>query len=335
MRYVVVGAGAVGGTVGGRLHDAGHDVVLVARGAHAAAMQRDGLRLALPDRVLTVRAPVVTSIDAVAFGPDDVVLLATKTQDTSAALDALVGVGADVPVVCVQNGVANERMALRRFDRVYGVVVMLPAVLLEPGRIDAQGHPFTGLLDLGRVPSGADEFATRIATDFSGSGFVSQPQPDIMRWKYAKLLRNLGNAIEALGGHDLDGDERAAVGELDRRLREEAIACLDAAGIAWTSDEEWVERRQEQVQHTPVEGRSRAGGSTWQSLARGAGSVEVDYLNGEICLLGREHRVPTPVNAMVQRVMTRAATSGAAPGSMRPTELLAQADIVAKESPDA
>jgi 2-dehydropantoate 2-reductase len=226
-------------------------------------------------------------------------------------------------------------MALRRFDRVYGVVVMLPAVLLEPGRIDAQGHPFTGLLDLGRVPSGADEFATRIATDFSGSGFVSQPQPDIMRWKYAKLLRNLGNAIEALGGHDLDGDERAAVGELDRRLREEAIACLDAAGIAWTSDEEWVERRQEQVQHTPVEGRSRAGGSTWQSLARGAGSVEVDYLNGEICLLGREHRVPTPVNAMVQRVMTRAATSGAAPGSMRPTELLAQADIVAKESPDA
>jgi len=334
MRYVVVGAGAVGGTVGGRLYDAGHDVVLVARGAHAAAMQRDGLRLALPDRVLTVRAPVVTSIDAVAFGPDDVVLLATKTQDTSAALDALVGVGADVPVACVQNGVANERMALRRFDRVYGVVVMLPAVLLEPGRIDAQGHPFTGLLDVGRVPSGTGAIAENVASDLTGSGFVSQPQPDIMRWKFAKLLRNLGNAIEALSGHDLDGDELVAVGELDRRLREEAIACFAAAGIGWTSDEEWVERRQEQVQHTPVEGRSRAGGSTWQSLARGAGSVEVDYLNGEICLLGREHGVPTPVNALVQRVMTRAAASGAAPGSMRPTELLAHADIAAKESPD-
>jgi 2-dehydropantoate 2-reductase len=334
VRYVVVGAGAVGGTVGGRLYDAGHDVVLVARGPHAEAMQRDGLRLALPDRVLTVRAPVVTSLGEITFGPEDVVLLATKTQDSSAALDDLVAVGADGPVVCMQNGVANERMALRRFDAVYGVVVMLPAVLLEPGRIDAQGHPFTGLLDIGRVPSDADDLAARIAADLSGSGFVSQPQPDIMRWKYAKLLRNLGNAIEALGGHDVDGDELAAIGELDRRLREEALACFAAAGIAWTSDEEWVAHRQEQVQHTPVEGRTRAGGSTWQSLVRGTGSLEVDYLNGEICFLGRSHGVPTPLNAMVQRLATRVAATGAQPGSMRPTELLAQADIAEKESPD-
>jgi 2-dehydropantoate 2-reductase len=332
MRYVVVGAGAVGGTVGGRLYDAGHDVVLVARGAHAAAMQRDGLRLALPDRVLTVRAPVAASIHDVRFTSDDVVLLATKTQDTAAALDRLVEAARGVPIVCVQNGVANERMALQRFDAVYGVVVMLPAVLLEPGRIDAQGQPFTGLLDIGRAPAGIDELAKHVAADLSASGFASQPQPEIMRWKYAKLLRNLGNAIEALCGHDVDGDELAAVGELDRRMREEAVACFVAAGVAWTSDEEWVERRQEQVQHTPVEGRTRAGGSTWQSLARGAGSVEVDYLNGEICLLGREHGIPTPINAMVQRLMTRAASSGAQPGSMRPTELLAQADIVTKES---
>ena len=321
MRYVVVGAGAVGGTVGGRLYDAGHDVVLVARGAHADVMRREGLRLALPERVLTVRAPVATAVGEVAFGADDVVLLATKTQDTGAVLDDLATLRPEVPVACIQNGVANERMALQRFSDVYGVVVMLPAVLLEPGRIDAQGHPFSGLLDLGRAPAGIDDLAEQIAADLSDSGFVSQAVPDIMRWKYAKLLRNLGNAIEALCGHELSEEDLAAVAKIDQRLRDEAEACFTAAGIAWTGDEEWFARRKKQVQWTPVEGRDRAGGSSWQSLARGSGSIEADFLNGEIAELGRQHGVPTPANAVVQQLATAAASSGAAPGSMTVTEL--------------
>lgn len=329
MRYVVVGAGAVGGTVGGRLYDAGHDVVLVARGAHAAAMREHGLRLAMPDRVLTVRAPVATSIGEVTLGENDVVLLATKSQDTAGALEALVAARGDVPVVCVQNGVANERLASELFARVYGVVVMLPAVLLEPGRIDAQGQPFSGLLDIGRVPDGVDDLAVRVASDLATSGFVSRPVPDIMRWKYAKLLRNLGNAVEALcrpkDGADDDADLEAAL-DLDRRLREEAEACFTAAGIAWVSDEEWREHRREQVEYAPVEGRSRAGGSTWQSLARGNASIEVDYLNGEITELGRRCDVPTPVNAALQRIATRAVAAGAGPGSMTPSQLRAAVD---------
>ena len=321
MRYVVVGAGAVGGTVGGLLYDAGHEVVLVARGVHAETMRLDGLRLALPDRVVTVRAAVATSIGDVQLRSDDVVLLATKTQDTAAALDELAAQRRDVPIACIQNGVANERMALERFTDVYGVVVMLPAVLLEPGRIDAQGHPFSGLLDLGRAPSGIDDLAERIAADLSGSGFVSRAVPDILRWKYAKLLRNLGNAIEALCGHDLSGGDLKVVAELDQRLRDEAEECFAAAGIAWTSDEEWFARRKEQVQWTPVEGRDRAGGSSWQSLARGSGSVEADFLNGEITALGRQHGVPTPANAVVQQLATAAASAGLPPGSMTVTEL--------------
>lgn len=326
MRYVVVGAGAVGGTVGGRLHDAGHDVVLVARGAHAEVMQRDGLRLALPDRVLHVRAPVVTSMGDVSAGAGDVVLLATKTQDTAAALDDLAAQRTDLPVVCIQNGVANERMALERFRDVYGVVVMLPAVLLEPGRIDAQGHPFSGLLDLGRAAGGIDDLAHRIAADLSDSGFVSQPVADIMRWKYAKLLRNLGNSIEALCGHELSDEELGVVAKLDQLLRDEAEACFAAAGIAWTSDDEWFARRQDQVQWTPVEGRDRAGGSSWQSLARGSGSIEADFLNGEVTALGRRHGIPTPANAALQELATAAASAGARPGSMRVNELRRRLD---------
>jgi thiosulfate/3-mercaptopyruvate sulfurtransferase len=73
----------------------------------------------------------------------------------------------------------------------------------------------------------------------------------------------------------------------------------------------------------PIEGRSRAGGSTWQSLARG-GSVECDYLNGEIALLGRLHGVATPVNAELQRRIAAAARAGARPGGMSSEELDAQ-----------
>jgi 2-dehydropantoate 2-reductase len=322
MRYVVLGAGAVGGTVGGRLADAGHEVVLVARGEHAKAMQSDGLRLAMPNRTVVIRCPVVDDVGKLSLCDGDVLLLATKTQDTPALLDQL-RAHDELPLFCIQNGVANERMALRRFERVYGVVVMLPAVLLEPGRIEAQGAPYSGLLDLGLAAGGVDELATSVASDLERSGFVSRAVPDVMRWKYAKLLRNVGNAVEALCGHDVGDDGLRIVADIDRRARDEAEAAFAAAGIAWASDAQWAERRGEQVQHAPVEGRSRAGGSSWQSLARGAGSIEADYLNGEVVLLGRLHGVSTPVNATLQRLAHEAAQERRPPGHLAPADLAA------------
>ncbi|MBV9097504.1 MAG: ketopantoate reductase family protein [Frankiaceae bacterium] len=321
MRFVVLGAGAVGATVGGRLADAGYDVTLLARGAHAEAMARDGLRLAMPDRVITARVPVVTDAGALSYGDGDVLLLTAKTQDTAALLDALPR--RDAPVFCLQNGVANERLVARRGFASYAVVVMLPAVFLEPGHVDAQGSPYSGLLDLGRYPDGVDDRAVAVAAALSASGFVSAPEPRVMRWKYAKLLRNLGNSLEALTGHDLDDADMQTVQELDARARAEAEECYRAAGIDWASDDEWGARRGMQVQWTPVEGRDRMGGSTWQSVARGTGGVEADYLNGEIVLLGVQHGIATPVNRMLQREVAALVRRGGQPGSMRPSDLLA------------
>jgi 2-dehydropantoate 2-reductase len=321
MRFVVLGAGAVGGTIGARLIDAGHDVVLLARGEHADVMRRDGLRVALPDRVITVRPTVHDAVPDLALTDGDVLLLCTKTQDTAAVLAGLPR--HDLPVFCVQNGVANEHIALRRCDAVYGVVVMLPAVFLEAGQIDAQGTPFSGLLDLGLAVGGTDTTAEQVAGILDASGFVSRAVPDIMRWKYAKLLRNLGNALEGLCGHPDDPDELEQVTALDERAQAEGRAVYRAAGIDWVSDEEWFARRGQQVQWAPVEGRARTGGSTWQSLARGLRAVEADYLNGEIVLLGRRHHVPTPLNLLLQRWAVDAAHAGRPPGSVRPAEIVA------------
>lgn len=320
MRFIIYGAGAVGGVIGARLFESGHDVVLIARGAHYHAIRERGLTLLTPESEHVFPIPVVEHPAQVSFDAgNDVVLLCMKTNDTLPALDALRGAaGTAVPVVCVQNGVENERLAARRFERVYAVPVRLPSTHLEPGVVQSDGIPRTGVLDIGRFPSGADALCEEVSAAFSRSNFSSYVEPRVMRHKYQKLLMNLGNAIDAACG-----PTRRPPG-LHERAIAEAKACYEAAGIDYASDEEDRARRGEHYRVLPVAGRPRAGGSTFQSLARGKREVEADYLNGEIVLLGRMYGVPTPVNAALQRVANEMAASGETPGSMTPEALLAR-----------
>src|SRR6185437_6567471 len=116
MRFVIYGAGAIGGVIAARLAQSGADVLAIARGPHLDAIRARGLTLEAPGETLTQRIAVAGHPSEIAFGPDDVVLLTMKTQHTEAALEDLrAAAGEDVPVVCAQNGVDNERMALRRF----------------------------------------------------------------------------------------------------------------------------------------------------------------------------------------------------------------------------
>jgi 2-dehydropantoate 2-reductase len=316
MRFVVFGAGAIGGVLGARLHAAGHDVVLIARGPHLDAIREHGLRVLDPSGDHTFRIPAVADPSELALGEDDVVLLAVKSQDTLGALGALDGSG--TAVVCVQNGVANEREALRRTERVYGVCVMCPGGHLEPGVVIAPSAPVTGLLDIGRYPEGSDDLAERVAGAFRSATYESVVRPDIMRWKYRKLLVNLGNAVEALCGREtIDGD-------LAGLARAEGEACLEAAGIPYVSAGEDEARRAHRLTPRSVRGSARIGSSTVQDLARGTGAVETDYFNGEIALLGRLHGVPTPANVLLQELMGALVRGEREPGSFAEPELLAR-----------
>jgi 2-dehydropantoate 2-reductase len=321
MRIVVLGAGGIGGTIGARLHQSGYEVALIARGAHGAAVRERGLVFATPQERVTLRIPVYGDPFEVAWTPDDVVVLAAKSQDTEGAARALVAAaGPEVPVVAAQNGVANERTLARWFARVHGLCVMMPAEHLEPGVVVAHSAAATGILDLGRFPDGVDEVDEALATALRASNCESVARPDIMRWKYRKLLNNLGNAVQALCGSGLDSDEAMTALDL---LTGEAERTLAAAGLDPVTEAEDDDRRGDHLQLEPVAGATRGGGSTWQSLARGAG-VETDYLNGEIALLGRLHGVPTPANARIQTLMAEAAARGVGPGVMSAQELLAE-----------
>lgn len=324
MRYVVVGAGAVGGVIGGRLHAAGLPVVLVARGAHLDALRRDGLRLETPDGPEHHDVEVVGSPAEADLRPDDVVLLTVKSQDTDAALDQLVAAAPpELEVVCAQNGVDNEPRALRRFRNVHGMCVVLPAAFTEPGVVYQFSGPQAGALDVGRFPSGADERTEAIAADMRRASFGSVADPAIMRAKHRKLLMNLGNALDALCGWESRGTE------LYQRAIAEGQACLDAAGIdVQTPEEESV--RRDGVRMLPAGGVTHSGSSTKQSLERGTGSVETDHLNGEIVLLGRLHGVPTPVNEALQLTMAAAVREGRGAGSVGTDEIEALAERLAR-----
>ncbi len=215
-----------------------------------------------------------------------------------------------------ENGVENERAALRFFANVHGMCVMCPTGHLEPGVVEAYSSPVTGLLDVGRYPNGVDGTARTIAAALEASTFRSEPRDDIMRWKYQKLLMNLGNAIEAACGPAARGSDVA------RLALREALTTFEAAGIDFVSREDDRERRGDLLQMHDVGGRRRGGGSSWQSLARGTGTIETDYLNGEIVLLGRLHGVPTPVNVGLQRMARRTGDRGVPPASLTADELL-------------
>lgn len=314
VRYVVIGAGAIGGTIGGRLGQHGHEVVLVARGSHADRLREKGLRLLTPTGPVELNAPVANSPADVVLTPDDVLVLAVKVQDAAGLLAdwaaAPVGdstAGHELPIVCAQNGVEGERLALRWFRRVVGVCVFLPATHLEPGVVSSEGAPVSGGFVLGRYPRGRDELVEQIAADLAGAGFATIVSDDVMAAKRGKLIDNTGNALDAVCRPE-DGSDA-----LREEARAEGLRVLEAAGTPPLGRAEALPELAEIGFHTaPVAGSERLGSSSWQSLHRG-GSVETDWLNGEVVRLGREHGVATPVNEALQVLADASVRGGLGP----------------------
>jgi 2-dehydropantoate 2-reductase len=320
MRAVIYGAGGIGGGIGALLAAAGHDVTLIARGEHLEAVRSRGLRVQTPEWSRTFSLAAVGHPRELDLRGDEVFFFTMKSQDTLRALDDLRDLAPDAPVVLAQNGVANERMARRRFDRVYAMLVFMPAQFLEAGTIALHATPRRGTLHAGVYPRGTDDRIVAVCRDLRAAGFESDPDGNVMRLKYGKLLTNLGNAVQALCGLEAD------VTRLAKDLRDEGMRCLEAAGIAFVTARELVERCRAGYGLGEIEGQPRLGGSSWQGAMRGRRSTETDFLNGEVVLLGADHGVPTPLNRAVQRLAHRAVREGLAPGRTSVEAIYAEAE---------
>lgn len=311
MRIIVYGVGAIGGTVAAALALSGQEVVGIARGAQLDAIRTGGLLLRTPGRAARASFPCLADPSEIEPQPDDAILLTMKTQDTVAALSRLHAAGVrEQPIFCVQNGVSNERFALRRFANVHAVTVMMPASFTTPGEVAAFSAPRHGMFEIGRYPEGQDAADEAVAQALQAANIAAFVTPSVMESKYGKLLLNLRNIVEAALGHNADH------GRFPKILRAEAEAVLIAAGIRWRDVGAEDPRRDALMRQEPVAGVDRIGGSSTQSLARDAGSIETDYLNGEIVLLGRLHGIPTPANAGFQDLSARMIRDHLAPGAL-------------------
>jgi 2-dehydropantoate 2-reductase len=315
MRTIIYGAGGIGSIVGGHLARSGHDVVLIGRPAHADAINGRGLKLVTPVGTHIVRVPAVSNPEQIEFRPDDVVFLTMKSQQTEDALFTLKKCVDQVPIFCLQNSVRNEETAAKLFDDVYGVLVRMGAVYLNPGEVIARMDP-AGWLVIGRYPTGTDARIEVVARQCREANLIVKVTPDVMRYKWGKVMNNIGSAVGAI-----TNAARADCLETAGFARKELKALLEEAGISYVTDADIAREWPEFTIKAPNYSAGEPQSSTWQSLARKLGSVENEYFNGEVVRLAKRLGKTAPINDGINRIMQEMAANREVPGKYTLEEL--------------
>ena len=306
-RVLVMGTGALGAFYGGRLAQAGVDVVFVARGATLAALRSDGLVIESAhgvERVAPVRA-VATPAEA---GPCSVVLVCVKSYDTDAAIAALRPVvGSDTIVLSLQNGIENEeRLAAGLgLPPLLAGMTQIGAELVAPGvvRVDSGGRIVFGELDGRATPR-----AARLAALFAGAGIDHRLARRIAVMLWDKLAWNAAfNAATAVTRRTVgevlaDPDGSALV----RAAMLEVVAVAQASGVPLAA-----EKVDEALRHSAAElGMLKT--SMLQDLELGR-PMEIQALLGVVVELGDLAEVNTPLlDAILALVAQRAKLAGCA-----------------------
>ncbi len=292
MRIAAMAAGAVGGYFGARLAKAGHDVFFIARGAHLAAMRKDGLQIESVHGDLHLPKPNVTDNPA-EVGRVDIVLFAVKLWDTEKAAEATKPlVGVNTRVITLQNGVDSyERVApiIGAKNTVPGATYVV-TVIDRPGIISQTSQ--AQLMVFGTVDGKPDSQLQGFAEALKATGVSVNLTDNIERerWQKFVLLTGTSGATavtrNSMGPILADPDTRA----LFRKAMSEVVAVGRAKGVA--IDESFVDDR---IAFADKSFPASMKASMANDLDRG-NRLELDWLAGHVSRLGKELKVPTPVN---------------------------------------
>lgn len=307
MKLAVIGAGAVGSVLGGLLSRAGHDVVLVGRAPHVAAIGTKGL---VVDGCLGTFVAPVRAAETLDRRPD-LALLTVKTQDVLAAVQQQQAFLTGVPLVTLQNGVRSDELVATLLPReqIISGVVQLHASYLTPGQVTLV---YQGSLMLGRAFGPRDRQVEEVA-QLLNQVIPTRVTDNIRGAHWLKLLINLNNALPALTNldmHQVYADSyllRLAV-----TLMREGLQAADRAKIRLESLSDVSVGLFRLMNWLPMNLATRLTaaklrqmqtpwpilGSTLQSLRRGK-QTEIEYLNGEIVRVGSQFGLHTPFNAKV------------------------------------
>ena len=291
MKIVMMGSGGVGGYYGARLQQAGHAVSFVARGAHAEAMRKSGLRIRSELGDASLRVTVFD--DPAQAGPSDLVVVAVKLWDTESAARAVARVPG-AAVVSLQNGVDKDDVlaaAVGR-DRVLGGITHIGAVIAEPGLIAHTGklqRVTLGELDGSKTPR------LRAALDaFRSAGVDTVESDDVRRVTWEKFV-----FLTALSG--MTALTRKAVGEIRAHPATRAMtlqALRETAALARAEgvrlDEAFADKQLEMVDTLPPAMLS----SMAQDLLRGR-RLELPWLSGAVVRRAEKHGLDVPAHRAI------------------------------------
>lgn len=330
MKICIVGAGAIGGALGVHFARGGHDVSLVARGAHLRAIERDGLTLRLGDESLVRRCPA--SDDPAAFGPQDLVVIGVKAHGVAPLLPRLKPLlGLDTIVLPALNGIPwwyfhraggpydgqpvrcldPDGAMLRALDsdRIVGCVVYGAGEIPEPGvvRQTSPDQPLT----LGEPAGGASSRLARLAAALAVPGVKVTIDQRIRDAIWTKLLGNVAfNPVSALALANMQvvaGHARLIA--LVRTIMTEGVAVGTAHGVGF---------------HVSIDQRLAMAGrlgpvkpSMLQDIELGR-PMEVEAIVGAVVELARLKQVPIPTIEAIYALISARDTTLALAASARP-----------------
>ena len=298
MRIAIMGSGGVGGYFGAKLQKGGADVHFIARGAHLAAMRKDGLTVESAHD--PIRLPKVnTTDDPRTIGPVGIVLFAVKLWDTESAAKSLLPiVGPDTGIISLQNGVQKDDVLRQIFGAgaVMGGAAYMATTIGRPGVIVQTGHMqrlVFGEYDGKRSPRAEALLAAALA-----GGINAEIADDIRRalWEKYVFLVALSGATTSmrvpLG--PIRANPRTRQFALD--LMREAVAVGRAQGVALPED--FAEQRFAFIDGLPADMTA----SMHHDLQRGQ-RLEVQWLSGGVADMGAKLGVPTPANRAVYDIL--------------------------------
>ena len=320
-RLAVLGAGAIGGSIGADLEHAGHDVVIIDQWpAHIEAMKADGLRVVMPDEQMHVAVRAYHLCEVCTLNREfDIVILAAKSYDTAWMTEFIKPyLKPDGAVVGVQNGMNNETIASKvGAGRTVGCAFELSAEVFTPGLIQRNSSHQAAWFGLGELHGEITPRLRELEKIMSNVGRVSLTT-NISGAKWSKLINSsmILAPFGMLGMQSWQATEIPEVITLCIRLGRETMAVGAALGLRMEpifgltaeefigSTDEIVEKLLRTLLEHHGKNLKKVRGVVLQDYLKGR-YTETDYLSGLVVKKGKDVGVPTPANAAVTEISRR------------------------------
>jgi len=290
MRIAIIGSGGVGGYLGAKLWKSGNEVAFVARGAHLAAMQQNGLRLESPGGEIDVKATFAPTLDSTE--PFDLIIVGVKSHGTEAAAHlALPVLKNDTIVMTIQNGIENEEIlsAILGKEHIIPAAAYIISTIASPGVIRHEGG--TGKFKFGETDGSVSPRCKMLEQIFTQAGIVGEAVEDIRKALWWKFIFICGQ-----GG--MTAYTRSPIGKIleDYKLKAMLWGVVhEAASVGKAQGVDTFEDVEEKVLAHCARLPAATTSSMFYDLSHGK-KVEVEALNGAVVRFGKNLSVATPLN---------------------------------------